>query len=135
MANRYRINQTISPVALPRFQSRVHSVHTTLKTPRKKMSANLPASILYRKSYNMRCPIFASILLLLPMHAQNKAGGIGRKNKTQFLPESQPHAQKLLTQFLRHLPTHHPIQERKILYFCNRFLSNTYHIFWTKLKK
>ena len=37
------------PVALPSFQSRVHSVHTTLKTPRKKMSANPHAGILYRK--------------------------------------------------------------------------------------
>ena len=31
---------------LPSFQSRVHSVHTTLKTPRKKMSANPHACIL-----------------------------------------------------------------------------------------
>jgi hypothetical protein len=56
----------------------------------------------------MRRPIFASILLLLPTHAQDKAGRIFQKSKTQFLPESNPHAQKLLTQFLRHLLTHHP---------------------------
>jgi hypothetical protein len=98
----------ISPVALLRFQSRVHSVHTTLKTTRKKMSANPCASILYGKKYNMRHPIFASIILLLPTHTQDKAGGFVQKSETQFLPESKPHAQKLLTQFLRHLPTHHP---------------------------
>jgi hypothetical protein len=100
--------EKILPVALPSFQSRVHSVHTTLKTPRKKMSANPPASILYNKKYNMRRPIFASILLPLPTHAQDNAEVIAQKSETQFLPECKPHAQKLLTQFLRHLPTHHP---------------------------
>ncbi|MCL2289320.1 MAG: hypothetical protein FWC34_01245 [Bacteroidetes bacterium] len=72
------------------------------------MSTNPRASILYDKKYNMRHPIFASILLLLPAHAQAKTGGFVQKSETQFLPESNPHAQKFLTQFLRHLPTHHP---------------------------
>jgi hypothetical protein len=108
MPNNCRINQKISPVALPSFQSSVHSVHTILKTPRKKMSVNPRASILYRRSYNMCRPIFASILLPLPAYAQSNAGGFAQKSETQFLLESQPHAQKLLTQFLRHLPTHHP---------------------------
>jgi hypothetical protein len=98
--------EKISPVAFPSFQSRVHSVHTTLKTSRKKMSANPPASILYNKKYNMRHPIFASIILLLPTHAQDKAGGLVQKSVTQILPDSKPHALKLLTQFLRHLPAH-----------------------------
>ena len=82
---------------LPSFQSRVHSVHTTLKPPRK--------------------PMATAIRLLLPTYAQVKAGGFVQKSKTQFLPESKPHAQKLLTQFLRHLPTHHPEVEtnRKML--------------------
>jgi hypothetical protein len=75
-----------------------------LKTPRKKMSANPPASILYNKKYNMRRPIFASILLLLPAHAQAKTGGFVQKSETQFPPESKPHAQKLLTQFLSICP-------------------------------
>jgi len=78
----------VSPVALPSLQSRVHSVHTILQTTRKKM-AN-------------------SILLLLLTHAQDKAREFVRKSKTLFLPDSKPHAQKLLPQFLRHLPTHHP---------------------------
>ena len=109
MCNMQKLNVVkISPVALPSFQSRAHSVHTTLKTPRKKMSTNPRASILYDKKYNMRHPIFASILLLLPAHAQAKTGGFVQKSETQFLPESNPHAQKFLTQFLRHLPTHHP---------------------------
>jgi hypothetical protein len=102
------MRKKISPVAFPSFQSRVHSVHTTLKTSRKKMSANPHAGILYRKSYNMRRPIFASILLPLPTHAQNNASGFAQKSENQFLPASKPHAQKLLRQFLRHLPTHHP---------------------------
>jgi hypothetical protein len=50
------------------------------------------------------------------MHTQYNAGGIVRKSKAQFLPESKPHASKLLTQFLRHLPTHHPKVE------INRFM-------------
>jgi hypothetical protein len=95
-------------VALPSFQSRVHSVRTTLKTPRKKMSANPRAGILYRKSYNMRRPIFASIILLLPAHAQKNTREYIQKSETQFLPDSKPHAQKLRQQFLRHSPTHHP---------------------------
>jgi len=78
----------ITPVAFPSFQNRVHSVHTTLKTPRKRMAA--------------------AIRLLLPALAQENARGFVQKSNTQFLPESKPHAQKLLTQFLRHLPTHHP---------------------------
>jgi len=82
--------EKISPVALPSFQSRVHSVHTTLKTPRKKMSANPSACILYNKKYNMRHPIFASIILLLPAHAQDNAVGFVGKLKTQFLPKSKP---------------------------------------------
>ncbi|MCL2303450.1 MAG: hypothetical protein FWC37_09395, partial [Lentimicrobiaceae bacterium] len=103
-------------VALPSFQSRVHSVHTILKTARKKMSANPRASILYSKKYNMRYPIFASILLLLPTHAQDNAGGFVQKSKTSLLPEGKPHAQKLLTQFLRHLPTHPEIEvNRRII--------------------
>jgi hypothetical protein len=106
--NRDLAKKDFLSVALPSFQSRVHSVHTTLKTPHKKMSANPRASILYRKSYNMRHPIFASILLLLPTHTQDRSGEFVQKSKTQFLPESKPHAQKLLTQFLGHLPTHHP---------------------------
>jgi len=47
-----RIELTVSPVTLPSLQSRVHSVHTTLQTPRKKM-AN-------------------AIILPLPTHAQEK---------------------------------------------------------------
>jgi len=77
-----------TPVALPSFQSRVHSVHTTLQTPCK--------------------PMATTIRLLLPTHAQVKVGGFVQKSKTSFLPERKPHAQKLLTQFLRHLPTQHP---------------------------
>ena len=100
--------EKVSPVALPSFQSRVHSVHTTLKTPRKKMLANPPECILYNKKYNMRRPIFASIILLLPAHAQNNAGEIVQESNTEFIPKNKPHAQKLLTQFLRHLPAHHP---------------------------
>jgi hypothetical protein len=76
------------PVALPSFQSRVHSVHTTLKTPCKRMATAIP--------------------LLLPTLAQENTGEVVQKSVTQILPESKPHAQKLLTQFLRHLPTHHP---------------------------
>jgi hypothetical protein len=102
------MREKMPPVAFPSFQSRVHFIHTTLKTARKKMSANPRASILYRKSYNMHHPIFAPILLLLPTHAQNNAGEFVQKSETQFLPKSKPHVQKLLTQFLRHLPTHHP---------------------------
>jgi hypothetical protein len=102
------IFEEITPVALPRFQSSVQCVNTTLKTPRKKMSANLRVGILYNKKYNMYYPIFASILLLLPTHAQNKAGEFVQKSETQFLSGNKPHASKLLTQFLRHLPTHHP---------------------------
>jgi len=75
--------EKIAPVALPSFQSRAHSVHTTLKTPRKKMSANPRASILYRKIYNIRRPIFASIILLLPAHAQVNIRGFIQKGKTQ----------------------------------------------------
>jgi hypothetical protein len=85
---------------------KIYSV--ALQTPHKKMSANPRAGILYRKNYNMRYPIFASIILLLPPHAQSKARGFFQKCKTQALSESKPHASKLLTQFLRHLPTHHP---------------------------
>jgi hypothetical protein len=94
MAMNYRFDK-FPPVALPSFQSRVHSVHTTLKTSRKKMSANPCAGILYRKKYNMRRPIFASIILLLPTHAQDKAGRFVQKSKTSFLPESKPHASKI----------------------------------------
>ena len=82
------MREKITPVAFPSFQSRVHSVHTTLKTARKRMAAAIP--------------------LLLPTPAQEKVGGFVQKSKTQNLPKSKPHAQKLLTQFLRHLPTHHP---------------------------
>jgi len=33
-------------------------------------------------------------------------------------PESKPHASKLLTQFLRHSPTHHPeIKEDRKIFF------------------
>jgi hypothetical protein len=78
----------ILPVALPRFQSRLHSVHTTLKTPRK--------------------PMANAIRLLLLTQAQKNSEGLVQKSNTQFLPENKPHAQKLLTQFFRHLPTHHP---------------------------
>jgi hypothetical protein len=73
---------------LPSFQSRVHSVHTTLKTACK--------------------PMASAIRLLLPTQAQEKTGGFVQKRKTPFLHERKPHAQKLLMQFLRHLPTHHP---------------------------
>jgi len=82
------MKEKILPVAFPSFQSRVHSVHTTLQTARK--------------------PMAAAIRLLLPTLAQDNAREFVRKSKTQFLPKSKPHAQKLLTQFLRHLPTHHP---------------------------
>jgi hypothetical protein len=82
------MKEKITPVAFPSFQSRVHYVHTTLKTARKQMAAATP--------------------LLLPTPAQENAGGFVQKSKTQNLPERKPHAQKLLTQFLRHLPTHHP---------------------------
>jgi len=111
-ANCQKKRKIMLPVALPNFQSCVHSIHTTLKTPHKKMSANPRAGILYNKKYNMRHPIFASIILLLPAHAQDNAVGFVGKLKTQFLPKSKPHAQKLLTQFLRHLPTHHPEIEK-----------------------
>jgi hypothetical protein len=80
--------KNLLPVALPSFQSRVHSVHTTLKTARKRTATAVP--------------------LLLPTLAQEKAGVVIKKSETQNLLESKPHAQKLLTQFLRHLPTHHP---------------------------
>ena len=80
------MKEKILPVAFPSFQSRVHSVHTTLQTARK--------------------PMAAAIRLLLPTLAQDNAREFVRKSKTQFLPENKPHAQKLLTQFLRHLPTH-----------------------------
>jgi hypothetical protein len=83
------------------------SHHFSNRTARKWQQIPL-TSILYNKKYNMRRPIFASILLLLPTHAQDKTGGFVQKSETQFLPESKPHAQKLLTQSLRHLPTHHP---------------------------
>jgi hypothetical protein len=82
------MREKITPVAFPSFQSRVHSVHSTLKTARKRMAAAIP--------------------LLLQTPAQENAGEIVRKSETQNLSESKPHAQKLLTQFLRHLPTHHP---------------------------
>jgi hypothetical protein len=94
-----------------------------LKTPRKKMSANPPASILHNKKYNMRSPIFASILLPLPSHAQDNAEGLVQKSETQFLPECKPHAQKLLTQFLWHLPTHHPEIENFTRVSYDRLLS------------
>ena len=94
--NRKLIQEELLPVALPRFQSSVHSVHTTLKTARK--------------------PMATAIRLLLLTHAQDNAREFVRKSKTQFLPKSKPHAQKLLTQFLRHLPTHHPeIEENRTM--------------------
>jgi hypothetical protein len=46
--------------------------------------------------------------LLLLTQAQKNSEGLVQKSNTQFLPKSKPHAQKLLSQFLRHLPTHHP---------------------------
>jgi len=97
MENIQMIVRKVSLVALPSLQSRVHYVHTTLQTPRKSM-AN-------------------AIHLLLPTHAQDIAGGIAQKINTQLLLKIKPHAQKLLTQFLRHLPTHHPEVEtnRKML--------------------
>jgi hypothetical protein len=64
-----------SPVALPRFQSRVHSVHTTLKTARK--------------------PMAIAIHLLLPTLAQKNAGEFVQKRKTSLLAKSKPHVQKL----------------------------------------
>jgi len=89
------MKKEISSFALPSFQSSVHYIHTTLKTPRKKMSANFRSGILYGKSYNMRRPIFASIILLLPAHAQAKIGGFVQKSETQFLPENKPHVSKI----------------------------------------
>jgi hypothetical protein len=80
--------EKLLPVALPSLQSRVHSVHTTSKTARKRMAAAIP--------------------LLLPTPAQEKIGGFVQKSETQFLPESKPHAQKLLMQFLRHFSIHRP---------------------------
>jgi len=43
----------------------------------------------------MRRPIFVSIILLLPAHAQDKAGEFVQKGKTQFLPENKPHVSKI----------------------------------------
>jgi hypothetical protein len=77
------------PVTFPSFQSRVHFVRTTLKTLRKKMSANSRACILYRKNYNMRHPIFASIILLLPALPQDSTGEFVRKSKTSFLQNNE----------------------------------------------
>jgi len=94
-ANCQKKRKIMLPVALPNFQSCVHSIHTTLKTPHKKMSANPRAGILYNKKYNMRHPIFSSIILLLLTHAQEKAREFVQKSETPFLPESIPHAQKL----------------------------------------
>jgi hypothetical protein len=55
------------------------------------------------------CRISQKVLpVALPAHAQDNARGFVQKSKTKFLSESKPHAQKLLTQFLRHFPTHHP---------------------------
>ena len=88
MAMNYHFKK-ISPVALPSLQSSVHSVHTTLQPPRKKMLANLCTCILYNKKYNMRHQIFASIILLLPAHAQEKAGEFVQKSETPFLPGEQ----------------------------------------------
>jgi hypothetical protein len=62
-------------------------------------------------------PKFAAIILLLPTHAQDNAGEIVQKRYTEFLLEIKPHAQKLLMQFLMHLPTHHPDIEKNIKYF------------------
>jgi hypothetical protein len=54
----------------PCLQCRIRYTHTVLQTARKKIVANPPTSILYKESYKMSNPIFATILLLLPTHAQ-----------------------------------------------------------------
>ena len=55
-----------------------------------------------------RCRISQKLSpVALPAHVQDKTGELFRKVKLSFYRKASFMSQKLLTQFLRHLPTHY----------------------------
>ena len=63
-------------------------VRTTLKTAQQENSGKYPASILYKKSYKMSYPIFATIILPLPTHAQKSNPAM--HSNTRYLCDYKP---------------------------------------------